>query len=133
MNMIMVRFQTIFSSNTNKNSFFSVENVYKYVSQLSTESPPPAKRSKMLVDYDIDSIDEWELRKKRAGDGETLPDEDHAQMPKITVSKDLFEIGSKLNSTAEAMGGLSDSDRLLAQSIINHLASAAALQKSSTS
>lgn len=111
-----------------------VENVYKYVSQLSTEvsaSPPPAKRAKMLVDYDIDSIDEWEL-KKRSGNGEIgMNERDHDQMPKITVSKDLFEIGSKLNKSV-ALDGLSDSDRLLAQSIIN-LASAAALQKSSTS
>ena len=114
-----------------------VENVYKYVSQLSSEVsslPPPAKRAKMLVDYDIDSIDEWEL-KKRSGDGNNnVLDEKHFDKPKITVSKDLFEIGSKqvtLNKT-NALGGLSESDRFLAQSIIN-LASAAALQKSSTS
>ena len=111
-----------------------VENVYKYVSQLSSEispSPPPAKRAKMLVDYDIDSIDEWEL-KKRSGRGEVnLNDQEHPQRPKIKISKDLFEIGSKLNKS-EAIDSLSDSDRILAQSIIN-LASAAALQKSSTS
>lgn len=115
-----------------------VENVYKYVSQLSSEvssSPPPTKRAKMLVDYDIDSIDEWEL-KKRSGEGnmKTL-DQERQQKPKITVSKDLFEIGSKqllMNKTAETLSNMSDSDRLLAQSIIN-LASAAALQKSSTS
>lgn len=107
-----------------------VENVYKYVSQLSS-SPPPAKRAKMLVDYDIDSIDEWEL-KKRAGDGNINSlEEEQQQKPKITVSKDLFEIGTKQNRT-EALDGLSDSDRMLMQSIIN-LASAAALQKSSTS
>lgn len=111
-----------------------VENVYKYVSQLSSEvsaSPPPAKRAKMLVDYDIDSIDEWEL-KKRSGDGNNnVLDQD---MPKITVSKDLFEIGSKqmAHNKTDPLRGLSESDRLLAQSIIN-LASAAALQKSSTS
>lgn len=111
-----------------------VENVYKYVSQLSSEvssSPPPAKRAKMLVDYDIDSIDEWEL-KKRAGNGNMeSSDGDEQQKPKITVSKDLFEIGSKLNRT-EVLDGLNESDRMLMQSIIN-LASAAALQKSSTS
>lgn len=109
-----------------------VENVYKYVSQLSAElppSPPPAKRAKMLIDYDIDSIDEWEL-KQRAGDGNGQGGID-AQMPKITVSKDLFEIGAKINSSRQNHD-LSESDRLLAQSIIN-LASAAALQKSSTS
>lgn len=112
-----------------------VENVYKYVSQLSSEvsaSPPPAKRAKMLVDYDIDSIDEWEL-KKRAGDGNNnMIDQDLVDKPKITVSKDLFEIGSKRMNKTDALEGLSESDRLLAQSIIN-LASAAALQKSSTS
>lgn len=106
-----------------------VENVYKYVSQLSAElppSPPPAKRAKMLIDYDIDSIDEWEL-KQRAGDGNM--ERERAQRAKITVSKDLFEIGAKKNNSRP---DLSESDRLLAQSIIN-LASAAALQKSSTS
>lgn len=110
-----------------------VENVYKYVSQLSSEmspSPPPAKRAKMLVDYDIDSIDEWEL-KKRAGDGNLNSLDEERPQPKITVSKDLFEIGSKLNKS-QGLHDLSESDRLLAQSIIN-LASAAALQKSSTS
>lgn len=99
-----------------------VENVYKYVSQLSTElppSPPAAKRAKMLIDYDIDSIDEWEL-KQRAGEGHEDRDR-----PKITVSKDLFDKN-------ETRRELNDADRLLAQSIIN-LASAAALQKSSTS
>lgn len=113
-----------------------VENVYKYVSQLSSEvsaPPPPAKKAKMLVDYDIDSIDEWEL-KKRAGDGNVNSlDEGRLHKPKITVSKDLFEIGSKhlpFNKT-DSHNSLSESDRLLAQSIIN-LASAAALQKSST-
>lgn len=113
-----------------------VENVYKYVSQLSSEvsgSPPPSKRAKMLVDYDIDSIDEWEL-KKRSGDGNAGSlNKDRLQKPKITVSKDLFDIGSKqkaLNKT-ESLDSLSDSDRMLAQSIIN-LASAAAFQKSST-
>lgn len=48
-----------------------VENVYKYVSQLSNDvpsSPPPAKRSKMLIDYDIDSMDEWELQKRSHDD-----------------------------------------------------------------
>lgn len=110
-----------------------VENVYKYVSQLSSEvstSPPPSKRSKMLVDYEVDSIDEWEL-KKRSGDGSLR--EDRLQKPKITVSKDLFDIGSHhmaMNKTG-SLNSLSDSDRLLAQSIIN-LASAAAIQKSST-
>lgn len=115
-----------------------VENVYKYVSQLSSEvssSPPPTKRAKMLVDYDIDSIEEWEL-KKRAGEGNINSlEEGHTQKPKITVSKDLFEIGSKRNRTAldgQLTSQLSESDRLLMQSII-HLASAAALQKSSTS
>jgi hypothetical protein len=105
-----------------------VENVYKYVSQLSTElppSPPAAKRAKMLIDYDIDSIDAWEL-KQRAGEGGGEDDRD--QKPKITVSKDLFEIGAKNETRRE----LSEADRILAQSIIN-LASAAALQKSSTS
>jgi cyclic AMP-responsive element-binding protein 3 len=109
-----------------------VENVYKYVSQLSSEasaSPPPAKKMKMLVDYDIDSIDEWEL-KKRSGDGNIGIE--RLQKPKITVSKDLFDIGSQRMNKTDVLNNLSESDRLLAQSIIN-LASAAALQKSNTS
>lgn len=112
-----------------------VENVYKYVSQLSSEvaaSPPPAKRAKTLVDYEIDSIEEWELKKRSGnGDGDSL-DYDLSQKPKIHVSKDLFEIGSKKNRSDVGLEMLSESDRLLAQSIIN-LASAAAIQKSSTS
>lgn len=108
-----------------------VENVYKYVSQLSelSPSPPLVRTAKTLVDYDIDSIDEWEL-KKRSGDGNMKSlDQERPQQPKITVSKDLFEIGSKLNNTV-TLNSLSESDRLLAQSIIN-LASAAALQNTS--
>lgn len=107
-----------------------VENVYKYVSQLSDMSPsPPTKRAKMLVDYDIDSIDEWELKKRSVDGSFNTLDQERPQQPKITVSKDLFEIGSRFNKTA-TLNGLSESDRLLAQSIIN-LASAAALQNTS--
>lgn len=108
-----------------------VENVYKYVSQMSElpPSPPLVRTAKTLVDYDIDSIDEWEL-KKRSGDGNIKSlDQERPQQPKITVSKDLFEIGSKLNNTV-TLNSLSESDRLLAQSIIK-LASAAALQNTS--
>lgn len=113
-----------------------VENVYKYVSQLSSEmsqTPSPAKLSKVLVDYDIDAIDEWEI-KKRLGKRETDAETGHPQIPKITVSKDLFEIGSKLTALneTELLNGLNESDKLLAQNIIN-LAAAASFQKSSTS
>lgn len=111
-----------------------VENVYKYVSQLSemtpTSSPPPAKRQKTLIDYEIDSIDEWEQQKRSERGDSVGPDENLYQQPKITVSKDLFDIGAK-NRTQTTLDTLSTSDRMLAQSIINLAASA--LQKSSTS
>lgn len=110
-----------------------VENVYKYVSQLSsdvTPTLPPAKKAKMLVDYDIDSIEEWELKKRSGAGNIKLSDQERAQQPKINVSKDLFEIGAMAFNKSDAFGaGLSESDRLFAQGIIN-LASAAALQKS---
>jgi len=113
-----------------------VENVYKYVSQLSEmapASPPAAKRAKMLVDYDVDSMDEWEQKKRSMDDDDGMLNTELTQKPKITVSKDLFEIGA-LNKTAAATAseGLSETDRMLAQSIIN-LAASAMHQKSSTS
>jgi cyclic AMP-responsive element-binding protein 3 len=102
-----------------------VENVYKYVSQLSADnvSPPPAKRSKMLIDYDIDSKDEWELQKRSHDDGNF---ELYTEI-KIEDSKELLAVNK-----SESVGSLNESDRLLAQSIIN-LAASAALHKSSSS
>lgn len=109
-----------------------VESVYKYVSQLSSEislSPTLVKKAPRLVDYDIDSIDEWEL-KKRSGSEKNGGGCKPQQMPKITVTKDLFDIGSKLNNTGEI--GLDVANRLFAHSIINLAATSATLQKSST-
>lgn len=108
-----------------------VENVYKYVSQLSNDvpsspSPPPAKRSKMLVDYDIDSLDEWELQKRShddEGDGNALD---------IKPNIDDLERRFGFNKS-EIMDSLSESDRRLVQSIINIAASASLHQKTTSS
>ncbi|KAL7018604.1 hypothetical protein ACKWTF_010828 [Chironomus riparius] len=107
-----------------------VENVYKYVSQLSNDntSPPPAKRSKMLIDYDIDSMNEWELQKRSHYD-----DSNYSDSLSDLSSNHEYELDSKhylgLNKSDEA---LNESDRILVQNIIN-LAATAALQKSSSS
>ncbi|XP_070490791.1 cyclic AMP response element-binding protein A-like isoform X2 [Chironomus tepperi] len=107
-----------------------VENVYKYVSQLSNDntSPPPAKRSKMLIDYDIDSMNEWELQKRSHYD-----DSNYSDSLSDISSNHEYELDSKhhlgLNKSDEV---LNESDRILVQNIIN-LAATAALQKSSSS
>lgn len=108
-----------------------VESVYKYVSQLSSEIQPPLQTSnaKSLIEYDIDSISEWEM-KKRPDREDTGGDFDHHEIPKITVSKDLFESSSKLNKTSEKE--LSDTERFLAQSIISLAATSPDFKKSST-
>lgn len=111
--------------------------VDKYVSQLSNEipsslSPPPAKRSKMLVDYDIDSLDEWELQKRShdddEGDGGNLLD----SFADIKPNVEELERRLGLNKS-EVMNSLSESDRLLVQSIINVAASAGLHQKTTSS
>lgn len=100
-----------------------VESVYKYVSQHSSEiSPLLVKKAQRLIDYPID------IRKRSDSGGNGGHFE---PQQKITVSKDLFDIGSKPNNTDEIELGVAE--RLLAQSIINLAASAASLQKSSTS
>lgn len=110
-----------------------VENVYKYVSQLSNDntSPPPAKRSKMLIDYDIDSMNEWELQKRSHYDDSNYSD----SISDISSNHD-FELDTKhhlgLNKLNKSDEALSESDRILVQNIIN-LAATAALQKSSSS
>ncbi|CRL08064.1 CLUMA_CG020949, isoform A [Clunio marinus] len=115
-----------------------VENVYKYVFQLSSEASsltlPSTKSSKMLIDYDIDSIDEWEQKKRSENGNLIIYNDGTTQKSKITVSKDLFDIGSTqatLNKT-QSQNELNESHKILAQNIIN-LASATPLQKSSTS
>lgn len=108
-----------------------VENVYKYVSsQLSNDapaSPPPAKRSKMLVDYDIDSLDEWELQKRSHDDDEDFRNIMEDLKPNIEELERKFGL-----NRSEVLQSLSDSDRQLAQSIIQ-LAASAALQQKATS
>jgi hypothetical protein len=104
-----------------------VENVYKYVSQLSSDipssSPLPAKRSKMLVDYDIDSLDKWELKKRSHEDDSSLIEE---------IKPSIEELERRLGlNKSETYESLSESDRLLVQSIIN-VAASAGLQKSTT-
>lgn len=113
-----------------------VENVYKYVSQLSNEipsstSPPPAKRSKMLVDYDIDSLDEWELQKRSHDDD----DDDGNLLDSLSdIKPNVEELESRLGlNKSEVMNSLSESDRLLVQSIINLAASSAMHQKTTSS
>lgn len=110
-----------------------VENVYKYVSQLSNEipsSPPPAKRSKMLVDYDIDSLDEWELQKRSHDDD----DGDGILMDSNDIKPNVEELERRLGlNKSEVMNSLSESDRLLVQSIINLAASTAMHQKTTSS
>lgn len=112
-----------------------VENVYKYVSQLSNEipsSPPPAKRSKMLVDYDIDSLDEWELQKRSHDDD----DGDGILMDSLSndIKPNVEELERRLGlNKSEVMNSLSESDRLLVQSIINLAASTAMHQKTTSS
>lgn len=105
-----------------------VENVYKYVSShLSANdapvSPPPAKRSKMLVDYDIDSLDEWELQ-KRSHDDENFRDIVDDLKPNIEELERRFGLNK-----SEVLDSLSISDRQLAASIIKLAASAALHQK----
>lgn len=115
-----------------------VENVYKYVSQLSSssidnQSPPPAKRSKMLIDYDIDSLDEWELQKRSHDDGNFSDMELNSN--ELFNNHDDFELDVKpfgLHMKNNKSEELSESDRMLVQNIIN-LAATAALQKSSSS
>lgn len=108
-----------------------VENVYKYVSQLSNDvpsspSPSPAKRSKMLVDYDIDSLDEWELQKRSHDD-----DKDIGSL--LDKKPNIEELERKLGlNKSEVVKSLSESDRLLMQSIIN-IATTASLQHKTTS
>lgn len=114
-----------------------VENVYKYVSQLSNDipsspSPPPAKRSKMLVDYDIDSLDEWELQKRSHDDD----DDDGILLDSFTdIKPNVEELERRLHNLnkSEVINSLSESDRLLVQSIINVAASAAMHQKTTSS
>lgn len=106
-----------------------VENVYKYVSQLSSgsnQSPPPAKRSKMLIDYDIDSMDEWELQ-KRSHDDITDMELDSKEF----LFNHDFQLDDKNFAVVNKSEVLSESDRILVQNIIN-LAATAALQKSTT-
>lgn len=109
-----------------------VENVYKYVSsQLSANDapalPPPAKRSKMLVDYDIDSLDEWELQKRSHDDFEDFRNIVDDLKPNIEELERKFGLNK-----SEVLDTLSENDRLLAQSIIK-LAASAALQQKATS
>lgn len=109
-----------------------VENVYKYVSsQLSANdapaTPPPAKRSKMLVDYDIDSLDEWELQKRSHDDFEDLRNIVDDLKPNIEELERKFGLNK-----SEVLDTLSENDRLIAQSIIK-LAASAAFQQKATS
>lgn len=106
-----------------------VENVYKYVSQLSSsgnQSPPPTKRSKMLIDYDIDSMDEWELQKRSHDDNFTEMELNNNELLNHDYGLDTKPFAYNKSEV------LSESDRLLVQNIIN-LAATAALQKSSSS
>ncbi|CAO1442699.1 unnamed protein product [Diamesa serratosioi] len=84
--------QLIYSSIPNEHDY--VENVYKYVNQLSEATPP--KRVKSLVDYDI----EWEINKRASEPAiATVVAGERTVHPKITVSKDLFDIGAKTIET----------------------------------
>lgn len=108
-----------------------VESVYKYVSQLSSEIQPSLQTSsaKSLVEYDIDSITEWEM-KKRPDRKDTDGVLDHHEIPKIKVSKDLFESSPKINKTSG--NELSDTERFMAQSIISLAANSQNMKESST-
>lgn len=109
-----------------------VESVYKYVSQLSSEVQPSsllANKAKRLIEYDIDSINEWELKKK--------PDrEQHSEeyeLPKIFDADEVlqdFNETSKLNNSVEKK--LSNSEKFLVQSMISLAANGPQLQKSNT-
>lgn len=79
-----------------------VENVYKYVSQLSSESL--ANKAKMFIDYDIDSINEWEIGKR--------PDREE-----MSDGSDHRELSKTLNKTSGDK--IMNADRFLAQNIIN--------------
>lgn len=113
-----------------------VESVYKYVSQLSSEVQPSslqANKAKRLIEYDIDSINEWEVKKRPDREG-TSDDYDHLELPKIFDSdaavKELSDTSKLNNSTGQK---LSETERFLAQSIIASIAAnAPQLQKSNT-
>lgn len=130
--------QLIYSSIPNEHDY--VENVYKYVNQLSEATPP--KRAKSLVDYDI----EWEINKRASEPAiATVVAGERAIHPKITVSKDLFDIGAKTITTfantihhnatfnkSDEMQGIGNGlpDQLLAKSFLK--IATTTLQKSNT-
>ncbi|KAG5673837.1 hypothetical protein PVAND_003850 [Polypedilum vanderplanki] len=85
-----------------------IENVYKYIeSNDIPSSQPPEKRSKTLIDYDIDSMDKWELQKRSHDD---FVDMDY-EMDTNETELLLQQIGKNFSTT--------DSQRILAESIIN--------------
>lgn len=106
------------SSNFMHTSFISsehdyIENVYKYIESNEIPSPPPEKRSKTLIDYDIDSMDKWELHKRSHDD--FVSETDYDMMDSNETELLLKQIGKQINNNKN----FTDSHRVLAESIIN--------------